>query len=103
MGKSHFDVWAEKFKPQTNHLRSTDVAYGCFFETYGAELEYVRSVARENPLRVWTVVEGDSGKWYVGQGYHLVNRIGYLITEHPYDPDDAAQRKRYFEKDTLYA
>jgi hypothetical protein len=33
---------------------------------------------------VWTYVDGDDGT-YVTNGYHLVNRIGYFITEVPYD------------------
>jgi hypothetical protein len=53
---------------------------GCLFETHGAELEFVR---RQDPRTVWTFVDGDDGDQYVLSGYHLVNRIGYLISAVP--------------------
>jgi hypothetical protein len=50
---------------------------GCLFETFGAELVFVRS---QNPRTIWTLVDGDDGNKYVMSGYRLVNRIGYLIS-----------------------
>ena len=58
---------------------------GCLFETSGEELDFVRSQA---PGTIWTLVDGDDGNQYVISGYHLVNRIGYLISTIPF-PDDA--------------
>jgi hypothetical protein len=35
---------------------------------------------------VWTITEGDNGEdWYASPGWHVVNRIGYCITEEPWD------------------
>jgi hypothetical protein len=43
------------------------------------------------PLRrVWTVVEGDSGKWWAEAGYHIVNRVYYLISEEEWTDEDLA-------------
>ncbi len=53
---------------------------GCLFETYGEELDFVRS---QPPETVWTLVDGDDGDQYVISGYHLVNRIGYLVSAVP--------------------
>lgn len=50
---------------------------GCLFEPHGEELEFVR---RQSPDTVWTLVDGDDGDLYVINYYHLVNRIGYLIS-----------------------
>lgn len=37
--------------------------------------------------RVWTVVEGSDGALYASPGYHRVNVVDYVITEHPWtDP-----------------
>jgi hypothetical protein len=58
---------------------------GCLFETYGEELDFVR---RQDPRTVWTLVDGDDGNQYVTNGYHFVNRIGYLIST-VLCPDDA--------------
>ena len=32
---------------------------------------------------VWTVVEGDNGEMYLCEGWHFVNRLGYIIAKNP--------------------
>jgi hypothetical protein len=78
------EIWERKYRPIANHINpdaawSTDDDNGMMFETYGEELEFVASQPDQN---VWTWVDGDTGTWLVN-GFHLVNRIGYLITEIP--------------------
>lgn len=82
-----FEEWLDRYKPVPNHLDSNasfqdESGSGIMFETFGEELEYVLSVANTEPRRVWTYMDGDDGT-FVGDGYHLVNRIGYFITELP--------------------
>lgn len=37
---------------------------------------------------VWTIVDGDNGRdLYAAPGFHVVNRIGYVITERPWTDD----------------
>jgi hypothetical protein len=64
---------------------------GKMFETYGNELAFVQQMAKMN--RVITIVETDESEesddvipmmCYVS-GYHVVNRIGYFITDAPID------------------
>jgi len=74
----------------TNHMNpNASWAFGngpgCLFETYGEELAFVRS---QDPRTIWTFVDGDDGNQYVMSGYHLVNRIGYVVSTIPF-PDDA--------------
>jgi len=76
-----FDSWSAKYKPIPNHLNEDGVDY---FETYGIELGYVLGVADCDPNRIWTYVDGDGGTYLIN-GYHLVNRIYYMITEVPYE------------------
>ncbi len=75
------------YKPQDNHIVGAENAAfnGWMYETYGPELEYVLSIARnpETSYRVWTILEGE--RMCYAAGYHLVNRLGYLITERPFD------------------
>jgi|GEM_PF-2890751 len=76
------DEFDAHYTPISNHLDanaswSYDEAPGCLFETYGAELEFVRQQA---PGTIWTVVDGEDDDMYIVSGYHLVNRIGYLVT-----------------------
>lgn len=33
---------------------------------------------------VWTVMEGDDGTWVTDAGFHVVNKIGYLVTQNPW-------------------
>ena len=102
MAKTHHERWEETFKPIKNHLTdNTDPDHDGRFETFGRELEYVLSVANSEPNRVWTLVEGDSGKWYISQGYHLVNRVGYYITEKPFEPTNP-KHARYATRDVFY-
>ena len=50
-------------------------------ETFGKDLKLVLKQVKNNYKKVWTIV--DVGKKYLIAiaGYHLVNRINYVITE----------------------
>jgi hypothetical protein len=80
------DRFYDEFKPVKNHLLPNGAPFSdCMFETYGEELEYVR---KQKPEHIWTIMDGDDGNLFIGAGYHLVNRIGYLITEKPWVTGD---------------
>ena len=78
------DQFAEQYPLRTNHLNPhaawEDEHGGCLFETYGEELAFVR---QQDPLTVWTLIDGDDGDLYLLSGFHCVNRIGYLLSEQP--------------------
>ena len=38
---------------------------------------------RQDASTIWTLLDGDDGDLYLANGYHLVNRIGYLISTVP--------------------
>jgi len=76
--------WEDTFHPIINPLDSNASCEGQMFETYGEELAYVLEVANREPRRVWTYVDGDKAHIIIS-GYHLVNRIGYFITEVAWD------------------
>lgn len=67
-----------------------------------AEGETIRDEAPVNPdaaedevnHHLWTVVEGDNGL-YVQTGWHYVNRVGYVITEEPWDTEIEAVWHEY--------
>jgi hypothetical protein len=46
------------------------------------------SDVKDQPLNhVWTILEsgdGDDGNWYASPGFHIVNRIGYVMTKRPW-------------------
>ena len=67
--------------PIQNHLDNNASLDGCMFETFGAELDFVRS---QPDSHIWTYAE-EGNILFLSSGYHLVNRLGYLVTKHPYD------------------
>jgi hypothetical protein len=50
---------------------------GCLFETFGEEFAFIR---RQDPRKVWTLIDGEDGDMYVVSGLHFVNRVGYLLS-----------------------
>lgn len=76
-----WDAWAEKYKPEENHIVTSNEL---MFETYGEELEYIKSL---DPKYVWTSVQGDMSDLIVA-GFAYVNRLCYYVTEIPWEDED---------------
>ena len=70
----------DQYELVENHIDDNASFNGCMFETYDEELDHVLEMAKEN--RVITILDCD-GYMVYATGYHLVNRIGYLITKEP--------------------
>ena len=77
------DQFFDTYKPITNQFDSNASWGGCMFETYGEELEFVMA---QDPNHIWTIVDGEDDV-EITNGYHLVNRIGYFVSEVA-SPDD---------------
>ena len=82
--EQELEAWEAKYRPIKNQY--TQKQEGEFvedkFETYGEELDFVRA---QDPRCIWTLVDGDDGNLYIVDGYHLVNRINYFVTEVPFE------------------
>jgi hypothetical protein len=78
------DDWLDKYKPIGNHIGDSggwiinDIPI--MFETFGPELEFVKS---QPPNNVWTWMDGDEGS-FISAGMGYVNRIGYFVTKEPW-------------------
>jgi len=83
--EKELDAWEAKYQPLKNHIDNDGFWENDKFETYGEELDYVRSVYDTEPARVWTLVEGHDGNLYIVNGYHLVNRLNYFVTNLPFE------------------
>lgn len=95
-----YEEWVDKFKPTLNHLVRDASFEGMMFETWGAELDYVLSIANgKNGLLVWTYIDGEGGT-YIVEGYRLVNRIGYFVTQVPYEKDGVYEIQVSEDEDT---
>ena len=90
-----FDEWVETYKPITNHIDPNasfqdEEGNGLMFETYGDEVEFVKS---QSPDKIWMYGDGDDGGSYIWSGWGFVNRLGYFITEVPCPPNTTIQIK----------
>lgn len=79
------DEFDDRYPLVPNHINlsagwAIGEAGGCLFETFGEEFAFVR---RQDPRKVWTLVDGDGGDMYVISGLHFVNRVGYLLSTIP--------------------
>lgn len=81
--------WVARFKPVSNPIDEScgfDFGGGCtLVETYGGHTEYLDTI---DPSHVWTVLENEETDDYdIVNGRHLVNRVGYIVTEIPWDQE----------------
>jgi hypothetical protein len=83
-----YDEWCATYVPIKNPLRENAPFDGTMFETFGDELAFVRHQPR---ARIWSLVQGDVGDLHVVSGYHLVNRLGYFVTDHPLAENEAVE------------
>lgn len=61
---------------------------GFMFETYGKELEKVKRAWKKDPRCIWTLTTPSCVKyWLISSGCHFVDRMGYFITEVPFEGD----------------
>lgn len=81
----------------------TIISEVAFVEEWGAhaapsgdlfEFEEVKDL----PLNtVWTVVDTDDGHWIAQPGFHIVNKLGYVVTQKPWS--DSEIEAYWFEDD----
>lgn len=97
------DNFDELYRPIKNHLEENASFDGTMFETFGPELQYVLSFANDlkRSQRVWTIVEAD-GSTFLIAGYHIVNRLGYIITEVEWTDEDTSFQYEDIERDLAY-
>jgi hypothetical protein len=71
--------WEEQFKP-INRPKE-----GCLYETYGEDLDFIKA----QPLnKIWTLMDDEAtGIMFITNGFRLVNRLAYFITEEPWSDD----------------
>ncbi len=81
----NFEDWFEKYIPQKNPFVQDSSYNGCMFETYGVELAHVRE---QNNKNIWTIINGENETQWLIPGYSIVDRIGYLICNTPWESED---------------
>ena len=76
--------FASVYQPISNHLDPSapfnfGSLEGTLFETFGNDLAFVKSQAREV---IWTLLTNE-GHVTILSGYHFVNRLGYFVCRKP--------------------
>lgn len=79
--KMKFDDWDKKYKS----IVHPDDPHCYLYETYGEDLDRLKQYKQGN---IWTVVDGPGSKLFIIPGVHWVNRLGYMVTEHPWTDED---------------
>ena len=69
------DEWDQQYNPLNDSL----------LQDHGRDLELVMLQPKD---QIWTLVEAENEKLFIRNGYHIVNRIGYYITQKPWFPSD---------------
>ena len=87
------EEWEATYKPIPNNIDpnasfQNEDGVGIMFETYGAEVEFVK---KAHPNHIWMYGSGDDGGTYIWSGWGFVNRLGYFITELPFPEDTTIQ------------
>ena len=77
----HEDVFYEYFRPFRHPAAEFNIWGGHGLETFGGDLRLVREYDQKY---LWTIVDGDVDQWIV-PGFRYVNRVCYLLTEHPHN------------------
>ena len=80
--KISIDEFDAKFPTIKNKFNKKASLDGCMFETYGKELEFVK---KQKPLCIWTYMDDDNGNPCFCSGFHVVNRIGYMVSKVPFE------------------
>lgn len=78
--RMNYDEWVSYYRPYTNHLDEHASFEGKMFETYGAEVEYVKAFDYN---RVWTFISDAYGD-RIEPGLRVVDRLGYFLTDEPW-------------------
>jgi len=70
------DDFFDKYRPV--NTPGTPANSGEFYHEY----EHVKGLDAQN---VWTIVDGEDGGMYAIAGFHIVNKVSYVVTEVPWE------------------
>lgn len=80
------EEFIETYKPIKNPFVQDSSYDGCMFETYGEEVEYVKS-SEFSDTQIWAIINCENEEMWIIPGYHFVNCFGYFITEIPWESE----------------
>jgi len=95
------EEWVVDFNPLMNE-EDQEIFYETHGESYKKFQNKIEEISKKNGTEpyqhVWTRVDGESGRLILLNGYHLVNRIDFCVTEKPWGTGDLkTDAKKYIE------
>jgi hypothetical protein len=75
-----YSAFERRYKP----FQATELG---FDGSMGEHMVDYATARGRKPEQVWTVVDCD-GKLYLASGFHVVNRMGYIVCAEPHDDTD---------------
>ena len=82
--------WENKYKPIKNpNNGDNDNLWDCMFETFGDDVQTMKDMEIQHEY-FWTLVDNNPNSVYLDviPGIHLFNRMGYFVTEIPWEDKD---------------
>lgn len=76
----HEDAFEAYFEPYRHPAAETDIWNDLGLTAYGKDWATLKTVSSDY---FWTVVDCDGDQW-ITPGFHVVNRVCYLITKKPH-------------------
>lgn len=76
-----WEEWVRQFRPIRNPFTQANRDEYAF-ETFGKEHALVQAMRAKQPRCVWTLLDHDGGSC-ITEGYHIVNRQLYYLTDIP--------------------
>lgn len=83
---SYIELTEDDFDAQFLPVENLEQGHGVYqFDAYDSkDRDFLQFMAANYPTHVWTRIEGADGCLYNINGWHIVNRIDYVITEVPW-------------------
>lgn len=81
----NYDEWVEQYQPITNRYTDNGSYDNTLFEYNELEVDLIKCTDCEN---IWTLVSGEDEESWIIPGLHIVNRMGYFVTNVPHEYKD---------------
>ncbi len=83
-----YEVWEEKYKPKKSPEKHSPYN-NTLIEYYREHWDYLK---KQNIRNIWTLVSGEDDSLIILPGSHVVNRLGYFVTEKQWEHENLEVR-----------
>lgn len=78
-----YDTFFQEYEPVFNN--EFEAYDGFLFDPTDVDF---RTALKTNIKKIWTLIDGEDETQWIIPGYHVVNRVGYFITENAWENED---------------